>query len=120
VTGSAVSVSSRFASSSRCVCAYSIGETPNSASKIRRRWRLVTPTRADRCSMPPSSSTPFSIEVDGALRQPRDGVDARVAGRQLGPAAQAGAIAFDLRRAALAKKWQFSRRGSRTVQTGRQ
>ena len=79
VTGSAVSVSSRFASSSRCVCAYSIGDTPNSASKTRRRWRLVTPTRAARPSMPPSSSTPSSIRSTAACASRADASIAGVA-----------------------------------------
>jgi hypothetical protein len=34
-------------------------------------------------------------QVDGALREPRDRVDARIAGRELRPAAQARPIAFD-------------------------
>ena len=62
VTGSVVSVSSRFASNSRCVCAYSIGETPNSASKSgadagssRRRARQGARCRPRRARRPRSN-----------------------------------------------------------------
>jgi hypothetical protein len=66
VTGSAVSVSRRFASSSLCVWANSTGDTPNSAPKARRKCRSVMPRRAARESSPDWSSVASSIMLAAA------------------------------------------------------
>jgi hypothetical protein len=45
VTGRSVSASSCLAVSRRRVCRYCSGETPKRASKMRRRWRSLMPSR---------------------------------------------------------------------------
>ena len=98
MTGSAVSVSRRLASSRRCVCAYSTGATPNSCWKTRRRCRSVTPRRAGERR---EARVARAAVLDQCPRRPARGarvrIDARVAGRELRPAAQARAEALRLR-----------------------
>jgi hypothetical protein len=72
-----------------CVCAYSTGETPNSASNTRRRCRSETPTRAASRSIPPSSITPDSIRSTAPCASREPASIAAWPGRELGPATQA-------------------------------
>jgi hypothetical protein len=120
VTGRCVSVSRRLASSSRCVCAYSIGETPNSASKTRRRCRSETPTRAASRSIPPSSITPDSMRSTAPCARREPASIAAWPGASSGRQRRHGRNPRASAAAALAKNRQFSRRGMRTLHTGRQ
>ena len=93
VTESDVSASRRFASSRRCVCASSIGDTPSSRSKARRSWRSPDAQLAGEVIDTPSIQGAGGDAGGGRARQPRHGVHQGPAGRQLGTAAKAGAEA---------------------------
>ena len=98
VTGSAVSVSSRFASSSRCVCAYSTGDTPNSVVEHAAQVAVGDAEARGEPSTPPSVQHAVLDQV--APRACASRVPARRcrrdARRELGPAAQAGTEAARL------------------------
>ena len=120
VTGSRVSVNSRFASRSRCVCAYSTGETPNSVSNTRRRCLSDTPTRPASRARPPSSITPDSIRSTAPCASRDDASIAAWPGASSGRQRRHGRNPRASAAAALAKNRQFSLRGMRTLHTGRQ
>jgi hypothetical protein len=126
VIGSRVSASSCLALSSRRVCRYCSGDTPSCASKMRRRWRSLMPSRrasrsTDGGSAPQASGSSSSRAACWASTALASCVDQRKAcGASSGRQRRQGRKPAPSACAAWAKKRQFSRRGTRTLQTGRQ
>jgi hypothetical protein len=126
VIGRSVSASSCLAVSSRRVCRYCMGETPSCASKMRRRCRSLTPSRAASCSTEGRFAGPGFRLVEQARRLLRQHALASCTDQRSACGASSGRQRRQGRKPALsawaawAKKRQFSRLGTRTLQTGRQ
>ena len=125
-TGRRVSASNCLAASRRRVCSQSMGDTPNSASNTRRRWRSLTPRRAASpatlgTSSPQASGESSRRAACWASRADASCADqASVCGASSGRQRRQGRKPAPSACEAWAKKRQFSRRGVFTRQTGRQ